>query len=43
MREVIHDCFLDITGTKPDDEQINYIKNILPSEIHLQAEQWGWS
>ncbi|CAI8945452.1 transposase [Brevibacillus sp. IT-7CA2] len=42
MRVQVHDCFLDITGTKPNEEQITIIVEEVPTDIKGLALQWGW-
>lgn len=41
MRDIIHDCFVDVLGTAPSEQQIDEVKNHLPSEITLLAGQLG--
>lgn len=41
MRDIIHDCFVDVLGTGPSEQQIDEVLKNLPSEIKLLAEQLG--
>lgn len=43
MRNVIHDCYVDIYGFKPTEVIIMRIATFLPLKILLLAEQWGWN
>ncbi|MBY3621151.1 hypothetical protein MHB77_31710 [Paenibacillus sp. FSL K6-3166] len=42
MRNQLHDCFLDIRGVKPSEEQIIIVAEEIPSFIKGLAQQWGW-
>ncbi|MBA9029091.1 MULTISPECIES: hypothetical protein [Bacillaceae] len=41
MRDVIHDCFVDVLGTAPSEQQIDEVLKNLPSEINLLIEKDG--
>jgi len=43
MENTINDCYVDIIGKKPSNEQINVIYNLLPQHIKDDANKWGWS
>lgn len=42
MRNQLHDCFIDITGAKPSEDQILVIAEEVPTDIKGLAFQWGW-
>lgn len=41
MKDVIHDCFVDVLGTAPSEQQINEVMKNLPAEINLLIEKHG--
>lgn len=43
MENTINDCYVDVLGKKPSNEQINVIYNLLPQHIKDDANKWGWS
>lgn len=43
MEDAIHDCYVNVVGSTPTEEQINKIHNQLPRHIKLLAEKWGWN
>ncbi|PGO60610.1 hypothetical protein CN981_08660 [Priestia megaterium] len=41
LRNTIHDCYYDVIGVVPTEEQIMGIYNQLPDYVIDLAEQWG--
>lgn len=39
----IHDCYYDYYRQKPNPSSIAQIHKLLPNDIHLLANQWGWN
>ncbi|GIN25500.1 hypothetical protein J31TS2_20800 [Bacillus licheniformis] len=39
----IHDTYYDYYGKIPSESIILQIHKLLPKDIHLLAEQWGWN
>lgn len=43
MEDSIHDCYVNVVGSTPNEEQIKTIYNQLPSHIKHLADEWGWN
>lgn len=43
MENTINDCYVDVVGEKPSNEQIEVIYNLLPQHIKDEANMWGWN
>ena len=43
MENTINDCYVEVLGKKPSNEQVNVIYNLLPQYIKDDANKWGWS
>jgi len=41
--DAIHDAFYDLTGTAPIKEIVTVLYAIMPEDIKLEADRWGWS
>lgn len=42
MENTINDCFVDVIGRRPTDDEIRTIYVLLPDEVVSLAKQWGW-
>jgi hypothetical protein len=43
LEDTINDCFIDVIGVVPNQEQIKKIAEQLPSSIKNLAAEWGWN
>lgn len=43
MKNVILDCYVSVSGEKPNEEQIQSVYASIPDEIKRLAYKWGWS
>lgn len=43
LNDVVHDCYYDVTGTPPTDQEIESIIKQIPEDILSIGREWGWS
>jgi hypothetical protein len=41
MENIINDCYIEVFGKKPTKKKIKEIKDSLPREILITAQEWG--
>lgn len=43
MNDRIHDCYREVLGETPSEDEIKRISHIIDEDIKHHADQWGWS
>jgi hypothetical protein len=43
MKDIIHDCFVDLNDERPESYQVAMIMKEIPNDIITLAKQWGWN